>query len=74
MVVGSSPAWPAIIRNMKKSKNNKTNIENHQDFIIFLEKRVQSKNYKANVSKEEYDKTVAKLKKARLKLKLGLIK
>jgi len=58
----------------KRQKNNKTAIENHKDFITFLEKRVQSKNYKANVSKEEYDKTVAKLKKARLKMRLGFIK
>jgi len=59
---------------MKSKKDNKTAVERHQDFIVFLEKRVQSENYKANVSKDEYDKTVAKLKKARLKLKLGLIK
>ena len=58
----------------KKKDNNMTAIERHRDFIVFLEKRVQSKNYKGNVSEEEYDKTVGKLKKARLKLKLGLIK
>jgi len=59
---------------MKKKKDNKTALERHSDFIAFLEKRVQSENFKANTSKEEYDKTVAKLKKARLKLKLNLIK
>jgi hypothetical protein len=40
------------------------------DYILFLEKRLASKNYKANVSKEEFDKTKAKLDKARLQLKL----
>ena len=59
---------------MKKQKQHKDPIEQHKEFIVFLEKRVQSKNYKTNVSKEEYDKAVAKLSKARLKLKLGLIK
>ena len=46
----------------------------YNEFISFLEKRVQSKNFKENSTKEEYDKAVDKLKKARLKLKLGLIK
>jgi hypothetical protein len=58
----------------KKQENKKDAIKQHNDFIAFLEKRVQSKNFKENVSEEEYDKTVEKLKKARLKLKLGLIK
>jgi len=55
-------------------KNKKDPIEEHKKFISFLEKRVQSENYKTNVSKDEYDKTVGKLKKARLKLKLNFIK
>jgi len=59
---------------MKKQKDHNTPIERHKEFIVFLEKRVRSTNYKNNVSKEEYEKTVGKLKKARLKLKLGLIK
>jgi hypothetical protein len=59
---------------MKNLQNKKTAIELHKEFITFLEKRVQSKNFKENVSEEEYSKTVEKLKKARLKLKLGLIK
>lgn len=61
---------------MKNNKQQikKTAIELHNEFISFLEKRVQSKNFKENSTKEDYDKTVDKLKKARLKLKLGLIK
>ena len=57
-----------------KPQIKKTAIELHNEFISFLEKRVQSKNFKENSTKEEYDKAVDKLKKARLKLKLGLIK
>lgn len=45
-------------------------IKQMQDYIEFLERRVNSKNYKANVTKEEYEKTVEKLKKERTKLKL----
>ena len=48
----------------------KTTIKHEQDYIAFLEKRLKSKNFKNNVSKEEYDKTKLKLDKVRLKLKL----
>jgi len=41
-----------------------------QQYIKFLEKRLASKNYKANVTQEEYDKEKEKLAKARLRLKL----
>jgi hypothetical protein len=57
---------------MKNKQRNK--LEQHKDYITFLEKRVNSENFKDNVSKEEYDKTVSKLKKAKLLLKMGLIK
>lgn len=55
-------------------KKQKSKLEQHNDYIAFLEKRVNSENFKNNVSKEEYDKNVAKLKKAKLLLKMGLIK
>ena len=54
---------------MKKSK-----LDLHKEYIEFLEKRLKSENFKNNVSKEEYDKTAQKLKKAKLLLKMGLIK
>ena len=41
-------------------------IKHEQDYIEFLERRVKSANYKKNVSPEEYAETEAKLKKARL--------
>lgn len=45
-------------------------IKHEQDFIAFLEKRLASNNYKTNATPEEYAKTEAKLKKARLVLKI----
>ena len=41
-------------------------IKHEQDYIEFLERRTKSANYKKNVSPEEYATTEAKLKKARL--------
>lgn len=60
------------MENMKKKQKSK--LKQHNDYIAFLEKRVNSENFKNNVSKEEYDKNAAKLKKAKLLLKMGLIK
>jgi CRISPR/Cas system-associated endoribonuclease Cas2 len=45
-------------------------IKHEETYIEFLTKRVNSSNFKANVSKEEFNKTEAKLKKAKLVLKL----
>lgn len=50
--------------------SKKFDLKQHKDYIIFLEKRLNSKNYKSNVSEEEYNKTKEKLDKARLVLKL----
>ncbi len=41
-----------------------------KDYIEFLEKRVNSQNFKSNVSNEEFEKTKEKLKREKLKLKL----
>ena len=45
-------------------------IKHEQDYIEFLERRVKSANYKKNVSPEEYAETEAKLKKARLVMRV----
>jgi hypothetical protein len=45
-------------------------IKHEREYIAFLEKRVNSENYKKNVSPEEFEKTKEKLKKARLVLKI----
>jgi hypothetical protein len=50
--------------------SKKFDLKQHKNYIEFLEKRLNSKNYKANVSEEEYNKTKEKLDKARLVLKL----
>ena len=36
--------------------------KHHEEYIAFLEKRLASKNYKANVSSEEFEKTKLVLK------------
>lgn len=48
----------------------KFDLKEHLKYIEFLEKRINSKNFKANVSQEEFDKTKAKYDKAKLILKL----
>ena len=54
----------------KKYKTKLFNSIEHNKYIDFLVKRLNSENYKANVTQEEYDKTKAKLDKAKLILKL----
>ena len=49
---------------------NQKRIKHEQDSIEFLERRVKSANYKKNVSPEEYAETEAKLKKAKLILRV----
>jgi hypothetical protein len=51
-------------------KSNKDRILHEEKYIAFLEKQLNSKNYKANVSVEEFEKTQNKLKKAKLVLKV----
>lgn len=52
---------------MKKSKNI---IKETEEYLIFLKKRLESKNFKENVSSEEFNKTKEKYDKAKLRLKL----
>jgi len=53
---------------MKKKQDNP--IEREEQYVAFLKKRLASKNYKANVSEEEFEKTKRKYDKAKLKLKM----
>ncbi len=53
-----------------KNKKPKNIIKETEEYLIFLKKRLDSKNYKSNVSEEEYDKEKAKYDKAKLRLKL----
>lgn len=52
---------------MAKKQPTKKDDEN---YMAFLKKRLDSKNYKNNVSAEEYEKTKQKYEKVKLKLKL----
>lgn len=52
---------------MKKTK--KSDLELEQDYVDFLKKKLNSENFKNNVSAEEFEKTKFKYDKAKLKLK-----
>jgi hypothetical protein len=51
-------------------KSKEKSIKHEREYIAFLEKRVNSENYKKNVSPEEFEETKEKLKQARLVLKI----
>lgn len=51
------------------SKKKVDPIEQEEAYVEFLKKRLNSENYKASVTPEEYQKTKAKYDKAKLKLK-----
>jgi hypothetical protein len=44
--------------------------KHEQEYVAFLEKRLASASFKANVTTEEFEKTQAKLKKAKLVLRI----
>jgi len=50
--------------------NKKPTRKQEEEYMAFLKKRLDSSNYKANSTKEEYEKTKAKYDKVKLKLKL----
>jgi len=54
---------------MKKKKSKEEQIKQEEDYIVFLRKRINSLNYKATVSEEEYEEQKKKLDRAKLKLK-----
>lgn len=45
-------------------------IKETEDYLSFLKKKLDSSNYKNNVSYEEYEKTKVKYDKAKLRLKI----
>ncbi len=55
---------------MKKQISTKDRIKQEEDYLVFLKKRIESKNFKNNVSQEEFDKTKAKYDKAKLVFKI----
>ena len=48
----------------------KDKLQHEKDYVAFLERRLKGAHFKASVSPEEFEKTEAKLKKARLVLKV----
>ena len=53
---------------MKKQK--KSPKQHEEEYVAFLKKRLESENYKNNVSAEEYADTKKKYEKAKFKLKM----
>lgn len=53
-----------------KNKHKKTDLEQLKDYVEFLKKRLNSTNFKANVSAEEYAETKKKYDKAKFRLKM----
>ncbi len=53
----------------KKGRIKKSPVQQEREYVEFLRKKLDSKNYKSNVSKEEYDKTKEKYEKAKFKLR-----
>lgn len=39
------------------SKNKKSTLQQETEYVAFLKKKLESKNYKANVPREEYNKS-----------------
>lgn len=54
---------------MAKKMSIPEQIAHEEEYVAFLQKRLNSENYKASVSTEEYDKTKEKFDKAKFKLK-----
>ena len=55
---------------MKKVKKRLTPLEHERNYVAFLKERLESENYKANATPEEYEATKAKYDKAKFKLKM----
>ena len=54
----------------KQEKNKDKQIEREEEYVEFLKNRLESTNYKTNVSKEEYELTKKKYDKAQFKLRV----
>lgn len=53
-----------------KKKSLPEQIKQEEEYVAFLKKRLDSANFKANVSDEEYQKTKEKYERAKFKLKV----
>jgi len=50
--------------------SKKDPIQHEAEYVEFLKRRLESENFKANVSPEEYQKTKTKYERAKFKLKM----
>lgn len=55
---------------MSSKKEVKFDADKEQQYLDFLSKRINSENYKNNVTPEEYEKTKQKYERVKLKMKL----
>ena len=55
---------------MKKKLTKSEEIKKEKEYVEFLRKRLNSDNYKKNISAEEYEKTKVKFDKAKFSLKI----
>ena len=54
----------------KQDKDKDKQIKQEEEYLEFLKKRINSENYKTNVTKDEFDKTKNKYEKAKFKLRI----
>lgn len=54
---------------MAKKISKAVMLKHEEDYLAFLKKQLDSKNYKNNVSAVEFEKTKAKYEKCKFKLK-----
>lgn len=52
------------------AKNKKSTRKQEEDYMVFLKKRLESKNFKSAVSEAELQKTKEKYDKVKLRLRL----
>ena len=64
------PLPPLLVMKKQKKLTIAEEITNTEQYIAFLRKRLDSKNYKANVTEEEYEQTKMKYDKAKFRLRI----
>jgi hypothetical protein len=55
---------------MKRKETIEQRLQREREYLQFLKKRIESKNYRSAVGEEEYEKTREKYKKAKLIVKI----
>lgn len=55
---------------MAKKMTKQEELAHEREFVAFMKKRVESKNFKANVAPEEFQKAKEKYDKAKFRLRI----